>query len=68
MFACLFCFSVSAQETSYLLKADQVFDGRDFHKGWVVEVIGNEIVYAGPERRGTFDETYELKGHTLCLV
>jgi len=65
MFACLLCFSVSAQETSYLLKADQVFDGRDFHKGWVVEVKGNEIVYAGPERRGTFDETYELKGHTL---
>lgn len=65
LFACLFCACLTAQEKYYQLKADRVFDGQDFHAGWVVEVKGNEIVYAGPDRRGRFDEVIELKGHTL---
>ncbi|GAB5524659.1 MAG: amidohydrolase family protein [Roseivirga sp.] len=65
LFACLFYVSATAQERHYQLKADRVFDGQDFHKGWVVEVKGNEIVYAGPDRKGRFDEVIELKGHTL---
>ena len=57
--------TVIAQAPTYQLKADRVFDGNDFHTGWVVEVSGNEIVYAGPERRGRFDQVIELPGHTL---
>lgn len=64
-FVCLLSLSVNAQELSYQLKADRVFDGQDFHPGWVVEVKGNEIIYAGPERRGKFDQVIQLKGHTL---
>ncbi|MCE7994944.1 MAG: amidohydrolase family protein [Roseivirga sp.] len=65
LFACLFCCSLIGQDRHYQLKADRVFDGQDFHDGWVVEVKGNEIVYAGPERRGNFDQVIKLKGHTL---
>ena len=63
--ALLFCAYSSAQEVSYRLKADRVFDGTAMHTGWVVDVVGNEIVYVGPTRRFKFDEEYELKGHTL---
>lgn len=65
LFTCLFYTAVMGQDRYYQLKADRVFDGEDFHEGWVVEVKGNEIVYAGPARRGTFDEVIDLKGHTL---
>lgn len=65
LFTCLICLSVMGQNRHYQLKADRVFDGEDFHEGWVVEVKGNEIVYAGPARRGNFDEVIDLKGHTL---
>lgn len=65
VFACLFCSVIWAQDESYQLKADRLFDGQAFHRGWVVEVRGNEIVYAGPERRGDFDKVIDLKGHTL---
>lgn len=65
LFTCLFSGSLLAQDKHYQLKADQLFDGQDFHKGWVVEVKGNEIVYTGPERRGKFDKVIDLKGHTL---
>lgn len=64
-FACLFCLTVRAQNDTYQLKADRVFDGEEFHSGWVVEVRSNEITYVGPARRGKFDEVIQLKGHTL---
>ena len=62
---CLGLFQLSAQEPLYLIKADRVFDGEVFHNNWVVEVKGNRIVYAGPSRRGRYDETFEFKGTLL---
>jgi len=65
MFALLFCASTMAQEVSYRLKADRVFDGVSTHQGWVVDIVGNEIVYVGPEKAFDYDEMYVLKDQTL---
>lgn len=64
----LISFSVSAQQDSlYLLKPDQVFDGENMHLGWVVLVKGNKIEAVGPM---TFElpstaHILELAGTTL---
>lgn len=50
---------------TYLLKADQVFDGQAMHTGWVVEVTDQRITYVGKERGGDFSEVISLPGHTL---
>ena len=39
------------QESSYILKAERVFDGREMHENWVVIVNGALIAYAGPAGR-----------------
>lgn len=59
---------LSAQLVSqedYLLKPDRVFDGFEMHEDWVVSVSGNQITYAGPEKRISAKETIELSGMTL---
>jgi imidazolonepropionase-like amidohydrolase len=40
--------SFSQNDSFYLLKAQQVFDGENMHKDWVVLVHGNKIEQAGP--------------------
>ena len=50
---------------TYLLKAEQVFDGQAMHTGWVVEVTDQRITYVGKERGGDFSEVISLPGHTL---
>jgi imidazolonepropionase-like amidohydrolase len=44
----LFNTSFSQNDSFYLLKAQQVFDGENMHKDWVVLVHGNKIEQAGP--------------------
>jgi imidazolonepropionase-like amidohydrolase len=61
-------FSGFAQNDSmYLLKPDQVFDGENMHKDWVVLVEGNKIEAAGPMMFKLRANTriIELKGATL---
>jgi len=41
------CSGANAQNKSYLLQPDRVFDGTDMHDGWVVLVEGDKIVSAG---------------------
>ena len=51
-----------------LLKPDQVFDGEELHKGWLVLVKGETILYAGDGSRMpkiAINETIELPGKTL---
>jgi imidazolonepropionase-like amidohydrolase len=43
----LVCLSVLAQ-SRYFLIPDRVFDGTQMHEGWVVQVEGDKIVFAGP--------------------
>jgi imidazolonepropionase-like amidohydrolase len=60
--------TVQAQESVTRLSADRVFDGRDMHSDWVVLVVGNSIVYAGPARREPrmdVDSTLNFAGQTL---
>lgn len=45
---CCFYSSAFAQNTLYLLKPKQVFDGVAMHKDWVVLVNGNTIEAVGP--------------------
>lgn len=52
-------------QEDYLLKPDRVFDGFEMHEDWVVSVSGNQITYAGPEKRISANETIELSGMTL---
>ena len=52
-------------QEDYLLKPDRVFDGFEMHEDWVVSVSGNQITYAGPEKRISAKETIELSGMTL---
>lgn len=65
IFTFLFVVDLPAQEPTIRLKADRVFDGTDFHSGWVVDVSGNEIVYVGPENRKRVSEEINMPGHTL---
>ncbi|WP_188371337.1 metal-dependent hydrolase family protein [Muriicola marianensis] len=51
-----------------LLKPDRVFDGVEVHTGWVVEIEGDRISFAGPEKQwkaksGT--QEIVLEGYTL---
>ncbi len=60
--------SVQAGMGQVLLKPDRVFDGQTLHEGWVVEVEGEQISYAGPAnlwkaKPGT--EQISLEGYTL---
>ncbi|MEC7771265.1 MAG: amidohydrolase family protein [Bacteroidota bacterium] len=61
----LFLNSLSSQT---LLLPEQVFDGTELHKGWVVSVDENRITYAGPlnglKNAGSYTKK-ELKGMTL---
>ena len=44
---CTIAAAAHAQEQSYALYADRVFDGEQMHDGWVVQVKDQQIVYAG---------------------
>ncbi len=51
-----------------LLKPDRVFDGEKVHTGWVVEVDGERISFAGPEKQWkakTGTREISLEGYTL---
>ncbi|WP_372975595.1 amidohydrolase family protein [Muriicola sp.] len=51
-----------------LLKPDRVFDGEKVHAGWVVEVDGERISFAGPEKQWkakTGTREISLEGYTL---
>lgn len=52
-------------QEDFLLKPDRVFDGFEMHEDWIVTVSGNEITYAGPDKRIKANETIELLGMTL---
>ncbi|MBC7744505.1 MAG: amidohydrolase family protein [Flavobacterium sp.] len=55
-------------QTSYLLKADRVFDGVIMHDQWVVLVSGEQIEAIGPVGKikvGVSTKIIELKGQTL---
>ena len=59
---------VVADDASFLLRPDRVFDGEEMHGGWVVAVEGGNIAYAGDA--GGFDATaagrvIDLGGATL---
>ena len=45
----------AAPATTYLLKADRVFDARSeaTHAGWAVLVVGDKIAAVGPAARST---------------
>lgn len=69
-FLLLFTFlaQFSNAQTTYLLKPDRVFDGRDMQENWAVLVTGERIEAAGPAGQiktppGT--KVLELKGQTL---
>lgn len=52
----------------YMLQPDQVFDGEQFHSGWVVLVEGDHILKAGPAvdiRAGQNTIVFNLPGCTL---
>lgn len=64
------CFLSYGQQntTSYVLKPDQVFDGVEMHKNWVVVVDNGLIKYAGPGNKlptGNAVEILDLPGTTL---
>jgi imidazolonepropionase-like amidohydrolase len=61
-------FAIAQPKDNYLLlKPDRVFDGEDFHEGWVVLVKNNLIEQAGPEdfMLPSGAHVIELKGMTL---
>ncbi len=66
---CALSFEISlAQEQTYALHPDRLFDGTQMHEGWSVLVKGNQIITAGPTNkistpRGA--ETIALPGKTL---
>src|ERR1700750_1404459 len=67
-FFLLFFSIVQAQNDSfYLFKPDQVFDGENMHVGWVVLVRGNKIEQAGAMtfKLPSNTRVIELKGATL---
>lgn len=60
--------TVSGQQKSTLLKPDQVFDGFEMHKNWVVLVKDSTIYYAGEAKNTTVlkpDTIINLPGQTL---
>lgn len=56
-------------QSSFLLRADRVFDGTDVHDNWVVLVKNDKIVAAGPTDKLIAEaknaQVIELKGTTL---
>ncbi len=66
---CALSFEISlAQEQTYVLHPDRLFDGTQMQEGWSVLVKGNQIITAGPTNkistpRGA--ETIVLPGMTL---
>ncbi|WP_372974171.1 amidohydrolase family protein [Muriicola sp.] len=57
-----------ASHGQILLKPDRVFDGEKVHTGWVVEVDGERISFAGPEKQWkakTGTREISLEGYTL---
>ncbi len=63
---------LSAQNSSPSLtelRPDQVFDGEQMHRGWIVQISGDTISYAGPSDRTTALPkgviVIDLKGKTL---
>lgn len=57
-----------AQDKTYLLKPDRVFDGKQMHEGWAVLVMGNRIKAAGESQNVTAPASavvINLKGTTL---
>lgn len=51
-----------------VLKPDQVFDGNELHKDWIVIVQDNRISYAGPEKSAKIpldSKEINLEGKTL---
>ena len=70
LLACLFIVggTLSAQPTAYYLQPDRVFDGSEMHEEWVVVVVGNKIMQAGPAGKITKPRgatAIPLKGTTL---
>lgn len=57
--------TVAIAQVDYLLKPERFFDGFEMHDNWVVTVSGNQITYAGPEKRINANETIEMPGMTL---
>ena len=47
-FALSFVFTFIAVHAQTVLQPDQVFDGNEIHKNWIVIVRQNRISYAGP--------------------
>jgi len=65
VFSSVFCL---AADTTYVLRADRVFDGESMHTGWVVLVRGNLIVGAGNAQEINAPapaRVIDLKGKTL---
>ena len=63
----LFWMTTSIQAQT-LLVPDRVFDGEEMHSDWVVAVVENKIVYAGPEnglKRANSYTRINLDGTTL---
>lgn len=44
----ILCLAAKTAFGQILLRPDRIFDGENIHTGWVVEVDGNTISYAGP--------------------
>ncbi|SJZ48918.1 metal-dependent hydrolase family protein [Sediminibacterium ginsengisoli] len=60
--------AAARQDTALLLKPDQVFDGEQLYKNWVVLVSNNKILAAGDIGSIMFKgitRTIEMKGQTL---
>ena len=66
LLAAMFC-NAQAKDNYILLKPERVFDGENFHTGWVILVKNNLIEQAGPMsfKLPAGSQVIELKGMTL---
>ncbi len=67
-FALSFVFTFLAVHAQTVLQPDQIFDGNEIHKNWIVIVRQNRISYAGPADNTQIPKDAEyivLKGKTL---
>lgn len=63
-----FALELVAQNQTYYLQPDRVFDGNEMHDGWAVVVSGNKISEVGPTNKINKTNgaiTISLKGTTL---
>lgn len=70
LFSIFMCFSLKAQTTDslILIKADNVFDGEEMHRGWGILIKGKTIIEAGSLESLSIRQArkiIDLKGKTL---